>query len=345
MTERRSGTEIDALRPHAHGGHARHGGRFPSIVDAIGFTPLVEVPHVCPNPNVRLYAKLEFMNPMGSVKDRIGASMIGAAEEAGLIGPGRPVRVIGHRLIHGGEEIRHLLVGSILWVGWGETAKTALIYAALGVVLAVAIGANIGGPHDTAVALDYGAEGVGLFRTEFLFLDRQTAPSEEEQVAAYDKVAQAMGDRPVIIRTLDVGGDKFLSPLEYPQEMNPALGLRAIRFCLKEPGIFRSQLKAILRASAHGQVRIMFPLISSIQEMREARRLLQEIQQELALERQAFHAHLRVKNGLSHITLENVRVDVMFTDAQGVSVPASSDPQPGPGWLAQSGSDRTAAQP
>ncbi|MGQ9687528.1 MAG: phosphoenolpyruvate--protein phosphotransferase [Desulfobaccales bacterium] len=148
--------------------------------------------------------------------------------------------------------------------------------------------ANIELPEEVQLALKCGADGVGLYRTEFLYLRQRLLPTEEELYQDYRKVVEAMTPRPVTIRTLDIGGDKFLSHMEYPKEMNPALGLRAIRFCLKERGVFRVQLKAILRASAHGQVRVMFPLISSLQEMREARRLLAEVQEELRREGKPF---------------------------------------------------------
>ena len=154
--------------------------------------------------------------------------------------------------------------------------------------------ANIELPEEVQFALKSGADGVGLYRTEFLYLRLRHLPTEEELYQDYKKVVEAMHPRPVTIRTLDVGGDKFLSHLEYPQEMNPALGLRAIRFCLKELDIFRIQLRAILRASAHGPVRIMFPLVSSIQEMREARRLLQEVQEELRSQGHLFDPRLPV---------------------------------------------------
>jgi len=154
--------------------------------------------------------------------------------------------------------------------------------------------ANIELPEEVQLALKSGADGVGLYRTEFLYLRQRRLPTEEELYRDYKKVVEAMQPRQVTIRTLDIGGDKFLSPLEYPQEMNPALGLRAIRFCLKETGIFRIQLKAILRASAHGQVRVMFPLISSIQEIRGARALLQEVQEELRREGHLFDPQLPV---------------------------------------------------
>jgi phosphotransferase system enzyme I (PtsI) len=141
--------------------------------------------------------------------------------------------------------------------------------------------ANIELPGEVSLAHKYGADGVGLYRTEFLYLRQRQLPTEEELFQDYQQVVAAMAPREVTIRTLDIGGDKFLSPLEYAPEMNPALGLRAIRFCLKEPKIFQTQLKAILRASAYGKVRVMFPLISSPREMQEARRLLASVQEEL----------------------------------------------------------------
>lgn len=154
--------------------------------------------------------------------------------------------------------------------------------------------ANIELPEEVQLALKCGADGVGLYRTEFLYLRQRLLPTEDELYRDYKKVVEAMNPRLVTIRTLDIGGDKFLSHLEYPKEMNPALGLRAIRFCLKERGIFRVQLKSILRASAHGQVRVMFPLISSLQEIREARQLLAEVQEELRREGQLFDPRLLV---------------------------------------------------
>jgi phosphocarrier protein FPr len=123
--------------------------------------------------------------------------------------------------------------------------------------------ANIGGLHDAQVALDYGAEGVGLFRTEFLFLGRQSAPTEAEQYAVYKQVAVVMGERPLIIRTLDIGGDKPLPYLQQEPEANPFLGLRGIRFCLANPDIFKGQLRAILKASPGHHFKLMFPMIGS----------------------------------------------------------------------------------
>ncbi|MCG3206994.1 MAG: hypothetical protein FOGNACKC_00594 [Anaerolineae bacterium] len=145
----------------------------------------------------------------------------------------------------------------------------------------VEVVANIGGPRDTAAALDYGAEGVGLFRTEFLFFDRDSAPSEEEQLAAYQQVAAAMGTRPLVIRTLDVGGDKPLPYLKTGVEDNPFLGWRGIRFCLDQPELFKTQLRAILRASLGHNFKLMFPMIGTLAELRAAKQMLAEAQAEL----------------------------------------------------------------
>lgn len=163
----------------------------------------------------------------------------------------------------------------------------------------IEVAANIGGPQDTAVALEYGAEGVGLFRTEFLFLDRTTAPDEAEQLAAYRQAAQAMGERPLIIRTLDVGGDKPLPYLDLGEEENPFLGWRGIRFCLDTPQVFKPQLRAILRAGvaedgALYNVKIMFPMVGSLEEVKQARALLAEAQQELHDEGVAFNPQMEV---------------------------------------------------
>ena len=136
------------------------------------------------------------------------------------------------------------------------------------------IAANIGGPHDVAVALSYGAEGVGLFRTEFLFMDRDEAPTEDEQVTAYAAAAEALDGRPLIIRTLDVGGDKPISYLNIGQEDNPFLGWRAIRYCLDNTDLFMTQLRAICRVGATHNVKVMFPMIATYAELHRAKALL-----------------------------------------------------------------------
>ncbi|MBE7558295.1 phosphoenolpyruvate--protein phosphotransferase [bacterium] len=141
--------------------------------------------------------------------------------------------------------------------------------------------ANIELPNEVEAVKEYGASGIGLFRTEFLFLNRRDIPDEETQYEAYRQVAEAVHPMPVIIRTLDVGGDKFASHLDLGAEVNPFLGLRAIRFCLKRKTLFRVQLRAILRASALGNVRLMFPMIGSVEEMREAREFLELIKDEM----------------------------------------------------------------
>ena len=145
----------------------------------------------------------------------------------------------------------------------------------------VTLSANIEHPQDTAAVAASGAEGVGLFRTEYLFIERTSLPTEEEQYEAYRAVAAACQPQPVIIRTLDLGGDKFLSHLQVAPEMNPFLGWRAIRFCLEQKDIFRTQLRAILRASVAGNVRMMYPMISGLDELHRANTFLEQCRQEL----------------------------------------------------------------
>jgi phosphotransferase system enzyme I (PtsI) len=148
----------------------------------------------------------------------------------------------------------------------------------------IALRSNIDLPGEAANARTHGADGVGLYRTEFLVVGRNTAPGEEEQYRAYRKVAEAFPGLPVVIRTFDLGGDKFPAFLHMAPEENPFLGWRAIRVCLDEPAIFRTQLRALLRATEHGDVRIMLPLINEIAEVEETRRLIEECREELAAE-------------------------------------------------------------
>ncbi|MDK2924408.1 MAG: phosphoenolpyruvate-protein phosphotransferase system enzyme [Bacillota bacterium] len=143
------------------------------------------------------------------------------------------------------------------------------------------LAANIGSPADVEVARASGAEGVGLLRTEFLYMDRSELPTEDEQFEAYRAVARAFSPQPVIIRTLDVGGDKDIPYLGLKREENPFLGLRAIRFSLARPDIFRTQLRAILRASSYGNVKVMFPMVAAPQEVRAARAHLEAVREEL----------------------------------------------------------------
>lgn len=140
----------------------------------------------------------------------------------------------------------------------------------------VELAANIGTPDDLEGVLNNGGEGIGLYRTEFLYMDRSELPSEEEQFEAYKAVLQGMNGKPVIVRTLDIGGDKELPYLELPEELNPFLGFRAIRLCLEEQTIFRTQLRALLRASTYGNLKIMFPMIATLDEFRQAKAILEE---------------------------------------------------------------------
>jgi phosphoenolpyruvate-protein phosphotransferase (PTS system enzyme I) len=148
----------------------------------------------------------------------------------------------------------------------------------------ITLSANVEQPTDTEAVKSFGAEGVGLFRTEYLFINRQVLPTEEEQYRAYRQIASALKPQPVVIRTVDLGGDKFLSHLNVPQEMNPFLGWRAIRLCLEEREIFRAQLRAILRASVEGNIKLMYPMISCVEELCQANALLDEYKAELRQE-------------------------------------------------------------
>ena len=140
---------------------------------------------------------------------------------------------------------------------------------------------NIGSTKDVDQVLENGGDGIGLFRTEFLYMDRSNMPSEEEQFNSYKVVLEKMNGKPVVIRTLDIGGDKKLDYLDLGHEMNPFLGYRAIRLCLDRVDIFKIQLRALLRASIYGNLKIMFPMISSIEEFRQAKKILEECKQEL----------------------------------------------------------------
>ncbi|HEX8831673.1 MAG TPA: phosphoenolpyruvate--protein phosphotransferase, partial [Longimicrobium sp.] len=139
----------------------------------------------------------------------------------------------------------------------------------------IEVAANLGSASEAEDALQWGAEGVGLFRTEFLFMEREELPSEEEQYEAYGAVARAFGEKPVIVRTLDVGGDKDLPGVDQPPEENPFLGWRGIRMSLDTPGLFEPQLRAILRAAVHGNLKVMFPMIVEVGELRAAKELLE----------------------------------------------------------------------
>lgn len=148
----------------------------------------------------------------------------------------------------------------------------------------VELAANIGSPKDIEQVKANGSEGIGLYRTEFLYMERTSLPTEEEQFEAYKTVLEEMNGKPVIVRTLDIGGDKQLSYWDMPKEINPFLGLRAIRFTLEETTIFRTQLRALLRASHYGNLKIMFPMIATLDEFHEAKQILIEEKQKLQSE-------------------------------------------------------------
>jgi phosphotransferase system enzyme I (PtsI) len=156
------------------------------------------------------------------------------------------------------------------------------------------LSANIEQASDAQAVIESGAEGVGLFRTEYLFINRDHPPTEEEQYQAYRQVVAALKPNAVVIRTFDLGGDKFLSHLEVPTEMNPFLGWRAIRFCLQQPEIFRNQLRAILRASAAGYVKMMYPMVSGLDELNQANALVEEYKAELRKEGVPFDENMEI---------------------------------------------------
>src|SRR5699024_5143605 len=158
----------------------------------------------------------------------------------------------------------------------------------------VELAANIGTPEDIEGVLNNGGEGVGLYRTEFLYMGKNVLPTEDEQYDAYKSVLEQMGDKPVVVRTLDIGGDKELNYLDLPKELNPFLGFRAIRFCLENEDIFRTQLRALLRASVHGNLKIMFPMIATLEEFRQAKAIFLDEKEALQKEDVKVSDHIEV---------------------------------------------------
>jgi len=154
--------------------------------------------------------------------------------------------------------------------------------------------ANIGSPQDVNQVLHHGAEGIGLYRTEFLYMESAKLPTEEEQFEAYRYVLEKMGDKPVIVRTIDIGGDKKLPYLPLPEEKNPFLGLRAVRFALQEPAIFKTQIRALLRASPFGNIKIMFPMIATLEEFHQAKAIVDQEKLNLQNEEIAVAEHIDI---------------------------------------------------
>ena len=154
--------------------------------------------------------------------------------------------------------------------------------------------ANIEFPDEIPSVIAHGAEGIGLYRTEYFYMNRTDLPSENEQFEAYRSVAEQLAPKPVVVRTLDLGGDKFLSSLDVPREMNPFMGWRAIRFCLTRVDIFKTQLRAILRASVFGSLKLMYPMISNVVELKQANQILEEVKRDLREEKIAFDEKIEV---------------------------------------------------
>ena len=178
---------------------------------------------------------------------------------------------------------------------------------------------NIGTPKDATKAMNADGEGVGLFRTEFLFMDRNALPTEDEQFEAYKQASLIMKGKPVIIRTLDIGGDKEIPYLGLEKEENPFMGFRAIRYCLKNRDMFKSQIKAILRASAFGDIRIMFPLITAVEEIRQGKELVEEAKADLKASGIAYDENIQV-GVMTETAASGVIADLLAEEADFFSI-------------------------
>jgi len=179
--------------------------------------------------------------------------------------------------------------------------------------------ANIELPEEVPMVIERGADGIGLFRSEYFYMNRVDLPSEEEQFDAYKKVAQALAPNTVTIRTLDLGGDKFISSLEIPRDMYPFLGWRAIRFCLARPDIFKTQLRAILRASVFGKIRIMYPMITGPSELRQANAILNEVKVSLKDEKIPFDENLLIGT-MIEVPSAAMTVDILAKETDFFSI-------------------------
>ena len=183
----------------------------------------------------------------------------------------------------------------------------------------IEISANIEFPEEVPSVKLHGAEGIGLYRTEFFYMNRKDVPSEEDHYEAYKYVAEEMKPYSVIIRTLDLGGDKFLSQFQIPHEMAPFLGWRAIRFCLAQPDVFKLQLRAILRASVHGNLKLMYPMISGVEELRQANGLLEEAKNELRQKGLPFNDDIEV-GAMIEVPSAAMTADILATEVDFFSI-------------------------
>ena len=179
--------------------------------------------------------------------------------------------------------------------------------------------ANIEFPDEIPSVLVHGAEGIGLYRTEYFYMNRRDLPSEEEQFKAYQHVAEQLAPKPVVVRTLDLGGDKFLSSLDVPREMNPFMGWRAIRFCLTRVDIFKAQLRAILRASVFGDLKLMYPMISNVIELKQANQILETAKKELRNEHIPFDEKIEV-GAMIEIPSAALTSDILAREADFFSI-------------------------
>ena len=183
----------------------------------------------------------------------------------------------------------------------------------------VEINANIELPDEVPAVKLHGGQGIGLYRTEFFYMNRKDLPTEEEHYQAYKYVAEEMNPCPVIIRTMDLGGDKFLSQFAMPKEVQPFLGWRAIRFCLARPDVFKVQLRAILRASVHGKLKLMYPMISGIEELKQANKILEEAKEELRQERLSFNRDIEV-GAMIEVPSAAMTADLLAAEADFFSI-------------------------
>ncbi len=183
----------------------------------------------------------------------------------------------------------------------------------------VEVVANIELPSEVLSVKLHGGSGIGLYRTEFFYMNRKDVPTEEEHYQAYKYVAEEMSPGPVIIRTLDLGGDKFLSQFDIPSEMEPFLGWRAIRFCLARPEIFKVQLRAILRASVHGNLKLMYPMISGREELYQANKILQDVKEELRKEGRPFNNEIKV-GVMIEVPSAAITADLLASEADFFSI-------------------------